>query len=82
MLFPADGFAEQFGGVSHAKLVLDPGAVGLDGFHAHAHSSAICLVRRPLPEKLKHFQFPIAQTRDGRLARRNALDEFLTPCSH
>ena len=58
---PADGFAQQLGGVGQLELFLDVGAVGLDGLHAHRHHLGDLARFAALAQKLKHFQLAVGE---------------------
>src|ERR1017187_5804862 len=61
IFLPADGFAQQLGGIGELEFFLDVRAMGLDGFHAHIHHLGDLARLVTLAQQLKRFKFAVAQ---------------------
>src|SRR5436305_13787129 len=57
---PEHRFAHQFAGVCQSELLLDPGVVGPDGFHADPEPLCDLFRTAPLAAQTKHVHLAIA----------------------
>ena len=77
LFFPADGFAEEFGGFGEPEFFFDAGAVGVDGLEVDVEFLGDLFGVVALAQQLEHFQLAVAEQRHGRLTgRRHAADEI------
>ena len=62
---PADGFADEGGGVLGAELFLEAGAVGLDGLDGEVEATGDLAGAEALTDELEDLEFSVAEGADG-----------------